>query len=317
MRKEFLRVTVIAAIVLLLPTLAITWGDASHMAINRAAAEKVPADMPQFFGAHADYISYVGPEPDRWRSNLEEPLNRAQAPDHFMDMEYVEWLNPLPGDRYAFIKAVNERHAKDPQQLEAEKVGFQPYITIEIFDRLKVALREYRHALKEGRPTANAEANALFYAGWLGHYVGDGSNPMHTSKQYNGWVGDNPKGYTTAHDTHSKFESVFVNANPEVLKFDDLVGAPKHLDHPFEDYIAYLNDSRAKIEQTYQLEKECAFDGRGTPAGREFVRQQLGRAAQMLLNMWYTAWVDSARDPEPYHGPREERKEHGCEVKQP
>ena len=34
------------------------------------------------------------------------------------------------------------------------------------------------------------------------------------------------------------------HANPEVTHISDLVAAPKHLDHPFEDYIAYLADGR-------------------------------------------------------------------------
>src|SRR5581483_1165465 len=58
-----------------------------------------------------------------------------------------------------------------------------------------------------------------FYAGWLGHYVGDGAQPLHVTVQYNGWTGPNPNGYTTAHQIHSQFEGAFVAANihaPEV-----------------------------------------------------------------------------------------------------
>src|SRR5208337_547116 len=149
-----------------------------------------------------------------------------------------------------------------------EKIGFQPYITIEVFDRLKVAFREYRHARAEGRSTADAEANAIFYAGWLGHYVGDGSNPMHTSIQYNGWVGPNPRGYSTTHDVHSKMETAFVNANPEVTRIADLVNAPRHLAHPFDDYVDYLRESQSRIEPAYEFEKVCGFEGKGTPESR-------------------------------------------------
>ncbi|HVP64417.1 MAG TPA: nuclease [candidate division Zixibacteria bacterium] len=314
MRKLLFATLLVVLAIVLVPTLANTWGDTGHLSINRTAIEKAPADMPAFFKSNPDYIAYDGPEPDRWRSNLEEPLNRAQAPDHFIDMEYVDWMKPLPSERYAYIRAIYERRAQHPEQLEPEKVGFQPYITIEVFDRLKVAFREYRHAQKEGRPTANAEANALFYAAWLGHYVGDGANPLHTTKQYNGWVGDNPNGYTTEHTIHSKMETAFVNANPEVTKFADLVGTPRHLDHPFEDYIAYLRESQGKVEKVYQLDKACGFEGKGSPESREFIRQQMGRGAQMLLNMWYTAWVDSAQDPEPWHD-HGDKKPHACEAK--
>ena len=223
------------AVAVFLPALASGWGDVGHTTINRAAAEKIPAGMPPFLKAAENRIAWLGPEPDRWRSELEKPLNEAQAPDHFIDLESVDWLKPLPPDRYRFIQAVYEYRAQHPQTgvPEPEKIGFQPYITIEIFDRLKVAFRQYRHAMAGQGSKADAEADAIFYAGWLGHYVGDGSNPMHTSIQYNGWVGPNPKGFSTAHDVHAKMETGFVNANPEVTRIADLVGKPRHLDASF------------------------------------------------------------------------------------
>jgi hypothetical protein len=302
MSKRIFRRTAGALIVaawVLLPTLTSGWGDAGHMAINRAAANVLPASMPQFLKANSGHIAWLGPEPDRWRSNLEKPLNDAQAPDHFIDLEYVDWLKPLPPDRYKFIHAVEVYRAQHPEAgiPQPERIGFQPYITIEVFDRLKVAFREYRHAKAEHRSTADAEANAIFYAGWLGHYVGDGSNPMHTSIHYNGWVGPNPRGYTTSHDVHSKMETVFVNANPEVTEIAALMHAPRHLDHPFDDYLAYLRESQSKIERAYALEKAGGFDGHGSRESREFIHRQLARGAQMLLDMWYTAWIDSAQEP--------------------
>jgi hypothetical protein len=296
--------SLIVAMALLMPTLAPGWGDAGHTTINRVAAEKIPDTMPAFLRIASPRIAWLGPEPDRWRSNLERPLNDAQAPDHFINLESVDWLKPLPPDRYRFIQAVYEYRAQHPRSGVPlpEKIGFQPYIAIEIFDRLKVAFREYRHAQAQRSSTADAEANAIFYAGWLGHYVGDGSNPMHTSIQYDGWVGPNPSGFSTAHGVHSKMETAFVNANPEVTHIADLVGRPTHLEQPFEDYVAYLRDSQSRIKRAYQLEKEGGFDGRGTRESREFIRQQLGRGAQMLLNLWYTAWVDSARESESQPG---------------
>ncbi len=314
MRKHFIRISLVAAALFLIPTLALSWGDDGHKLINHAAVLALPADMPAFLKAGDTQITYEGPEPDRWRSELEKPHEQAQAPDHFIDMEYVDWMKEFPADRYKYIQAIYEYRAAHPEAKipQPEKVGFQPYATIEVFDRLKVAFREYRHAKAKGLPTAQAEANALFYAGWLGHYVADGANPMHTSIEYNGWVGDNPKGYTTSHDIHYKFESGFVRANLENLSgIEGMLTAPKHLDHPFEDYIAYLNQSRGLVEKAYAIEKECGFEGHGTADGREFVKQRLAAGAQMLANMWYTAWVDSEKEPEPYKpnsSPREKQE---------
>jgi hypothetical protein len=294
-------VCVVLAASLLLPAAAMGWGEVGHVTINRVAAEKSAAAMPAFLASASGRIAWLGPEPDRWRSELEMPLNRAQAPDHYIDLELVDWLRPLPPDRYEFIAAVYEYRARHPEAglPPPEKIGLQPYIVIEVFDRLKVAFRQYREARATHSSTADAEADAIFYAGWLGHYVGDGSNPMHTSIQYDGWVGANPKHYTTEHGVHAKMETTFVNANPAVTRIENLVGRPVHLEHPFEDYVAYLRESQAKVERAYALEKNGGFDGSGTAESREFIREQLGRGAQELLNLWYTAWVDSAQEPTP------------------
>jgi hypothetical protein len=313
MRKYLVRFFIIAFALFLIPTLALSYGDDGHRLINQAAVARIPADMPEFMKAGSVQIVYEAPEPDRWRSDLEKPLEQAQAPDHFIDMEYVDWMKQLPADRYKFIQAIYEYRAAHPEAgiPQPEKVGFQPYITIEVFDRLKVAFREYRHAKAKNLPTAQAEANVLFYAGWLGHYVGDGANPMHTSIQYNGWVGPNPNGYSTSHDIHYNFESGFVRSNLNEVQIDGMVGAPKHLENPFEDYIAYLRTSRSHIEKLYAIDKECGFEGRGSADAVKFEKERLAAGAQMLVNLWYTAWVDSAKEPEPYHSTREP-KERQC-----
>jgi hypothetical protein len=273
------------------------WGDIGHMLINRAAAEKVPASMPQFLKQAAARIEYLGPEPDRWRNPIEASLKNAQEPDHFIDLERVADIPQLPPGRYDFYrllyakKLASKDHSDDYMP---DKVGLQPYITTEIYQRMVVAFREYRRLQKENKPTGGVEQNIIFYAGWLGHYVGDGANPMHTTIQYNGWVGDNPNGYTTAKNVHYEFESGFVQRIQQQLTITDLVKEPVRMQHPFEDYVAYLRASNGMVEKSYQLEKAGGFKETGTPEGREFVRQRLAAGAQMLLNLWYTAWEESA-----------------------
>jgi hypothetical protein len=313
MRKNIGRVVFVAMLVALLTTIAISWGNEGHLAINKIAAQKIPADMPQVIKQQADYVSYNGPEPDRWREKSEATLKYAQEPDHFMDMEYVDWMKQLPADRYLFIRAIYEHRAAVPadatEMMYPEKIGFQPYATIEVYGKLKVAFREYRKAQKEGRSTADAERNITYYAGWLGHYVADGSNPLHATRNYNGWVDANPNGYATDHEIHWKMEGPIIGRILQSgVKFDDLVGAPKKLDKPFDDYVAYLRESQTKAEDVYKLEKACGFEGNGSSEAREFLRQQLGRGAQMLLNMWHTAWVESAVEPPPYVAPKREAK---------
>ena len=301
-----------AAAVALLPVMLVqqsfAWGADGHSIINRLAAAALPADVPEFLRSPAalDAMQYYGPEPDRWRSPAEPELDAAQAPEHFIDLDYADLAGPLPRQRYDYIRALAAAQAKHPDlaaSLTPEKVGLQPYVTTEVYERLQSAFRDYRALVAAKKDTKPSEAEIVFLAGWLGHYVGDGSQPLHTSIQYNGWVGPNPHGYTTEHRIHSLFESQFVHANVTAADVAPLIPAkPVVLGDVFDDYMKYLRNSNSLVEQTYQLEKAGAFAGTGTPAGKAFVDEQLAAGATELRNMIYTAWEKSAVPVPAYHG---------------
>src|SRR6202012_401787 len=120
------------------------------------------------------------------------------------------------------------------------------YITNEVWERLKSAMRDYREQTARHGDTKPVEAAILFYSAWLGHYVGDGSQPLHVTIQYNGWTGPNPHGYTTEHRIHAQFESVFVSANVKPADVAKLIAAkPVVLGDVFTDYVAYLRHSQS------------------------------------------------------------------------
>jgi hypothetical protein len=48
------------------------------------------------------------------------------------------------------------------------------------------------------------------------------------------------------------------------------------------------------VEKVYQLEKAGGFTGKGSPEAFEFTTHRLAAGAQMLLDLWYTAWLESA-----------------------
>ena len=299
----------VATAALLLPILAVTpafgWGSDGHKMINRLAGAALPADVPAFLRSPEalDALAYFGPEPDRWRSPAEPELNAAQAPEHFIDLEWADFVGPLPRRRYDFIRALAAAQAAHPGiPLTPEKVGLQPYVTVEVYERLKSAMREYRGLKAANSDTKPVECEIVFLAGWLGHYVGDGSMPLHTSIQYNGWTGPNPNGYTTEHHIHALFESEYVAANVKPGDVAPLVAArPVVLNDIFTDYVAYLRHSNSLVEKTYQLEKTGAFTGAGTPEGKAMVDERLAAGATELRDVIYTAWVKSA-DPVPqYH----------------
>jgi len=268
--------------------------------INRLAAGTLPADMPAFLHSETaiNEIEYLGPEPDRWRSPAEPELLAAQAPEHFIDLEPADALGPLPHKRLEFeanVYAAGQR---------PEKIGLQPWETIEVWERLKAAMRQYRAMSANHEDTRPVEEAILFYAGWLGHYVGDGSMPLHTTIQYNGWVGPNPNGYTTGHQIHYQFESRFVAANIHAPEVGAKMTPAKAFDGDvFDAYIAYLRGTSTFVEKVYQLEKAGGFVGAGSPESREFTAERLAAGATMLRDMIYSAWLASAKPVlDPYAG---------------
>jgi hypothetical protein len=279
---------------------AFAWGSKGHEMVNWLAWKHLPRELPAFLRSATvgDEIEFLGPEPDRWRSPQEPELASEQGPEHFINLELADRIGPLPRQRWQFVHALygyGERNPDEAAQMLPEKVGLQPWQATEVEERLQAAFRTWREEKAKHRDTRPVEASIIFYMGWLGHYVADGSQPLHTSIHYNGWVGTNPHGYTTVHSIHSIFETDFVNAN---IDEDDLKGRikkPQSLADVFEDYVAYLRQSNALVEKTYQLEKAGGFEGKGSSESRKFTEDRLAAAVTMLDSLWLTAWENSAK----------------------
>ena len=273
------------------------WGSEGHVYVNQVAAENLPSDVPAFLRSAVAELAYLGPEPDRWRDSDDPALKSAQEPDHYIDLERLDWLNAFPQGRYQFYQRLYEKRAqaKDhPDDYLPEHVGMQPYIVMEIFDRLTTAFEEYRRLHNRDEATSFVEHDIIFYAGWLGHYVADGSQPLHTTIHYNGWVGPNPNGYVTRGGIHSEFETAYVARNIGAGDFRDLIHRPEHMTAPFDAYLRYLRSSNSLVERVYQLEKAGGFRDTGSPEAYDFTTHRLGAGSQMLVDLWYTSWLDSS-----------------------
>jgi hypothetical protein len=290
----------LAATAVAVPTNLLAWGDAGHRLSGLAAAQKLPEDMPAFFRAASQQLSYLNPEPDRWKdraeSTIDPALNGGTSPDHYIDMDLA-----TPAVLAASLTAPNRLAYADTLRaagVSASTMGYLPFAILEQAQRLRGDFRMWRIA-PDSTVRAWIEARIIDDAGILGHYVSDGSNPHHTTKHHNGWVGDNPKGYTTDNRFHSRFESAYVQAN---IKLPDVLGgmtnAPRVLPNLRADIIAYLNTSFAQLDRLYELDKVTPFQAESTtPEQKAFASARLAAGAEMLRDIWYTAWVTSAPQP--------------------
>jgi hypothetical protein len=261
--------------------------------VNRLATETASPKLPEFMNAAREHLSYNGYEPDRWREEgRTSAMNTAQEPDHFFDSEYWGAISTIEPDRYAFMEKVGAK------KIQLRTIGYLPYAIIENYGKLVDAFRFWRNA-KNPENRESARANAVYVAGVLGHYVGDGSMPMHMSIHYNGWLdtSPNPKNYTKEtkeRGFHARYESAYVNAAIEIAAVRPKVQAPQRLANVWDSIKQYLTIGFADLEAAYELEKTGEFNPQQPrPKGTDFIASELARAGTMLGSLWYTAWLES------------------------
>jgi hypothetical protein len=282
------------------------WGPRGHITANRVAVATIPADGPVFLKNYSDYIAQTGPLPDSWR-NATEPYSKLfEDPNHGWFKEQFSFMKQIPRSRYEFVLALYDEYLRiktsDPARAKLTNVrwtGTMPYAAMENYDRMKAAMRQYRQQAARKEDTKYIEQDIAFYLGWLGHYTADGAQPLHDTIHHDGWLGPNPKGYTTDPRVHGRLESSFV----ELIQLSDadltpLTTAPKVLADPFAAMLNHLDDASTHVEQVYILDKAGAFaDAKNAEAG-QLVKTQLAKAASLLRDLACTAWVESGKAPE-------------------
>jgi len=284
------------------------WGVRGHQSANTAAVRGIPADGPIFLRDYEEWIAKTGPIPDTWRGPAVPFSKIFEDPNHGWFREQFGFMDTIPRSRYEFVLRLYDEylriHDKDPARAALMNVrwtGTLPYAAMENFDRMKAAMLAYRGLMAANAPESRKDAELLardiaFYMGWLGHYTADGAQPLHDTIHHDGWVGPNPKRYTTDPRVHGRFESAFVEliqlAPADLTPFME---AAKMLDDPFAAIIAHLDDAATHVEEVYAFDQSGALaDKTSAPAAR-LVRMQLARAASLLRDLTYTAWLESAR----------------------
>src|SRR5665213_3388996 len=302
------------------------WDYEGHHAINELALASLPPDFGGFEMTPAlkARVAYLAGEPDRWRNTTDLPLKHVNGPDHYFDLEDLPLcgLTPetLPPLRYDFVADLAVARAAHPEKFPAidpdkdadhtrELDGFLPWAITEHYEKLKSdfstlkTLRQYG-----GTPVeiANAEADCVYVMGVMGHFVGDGSQPLHTTKYFNGWFGDNPKGFTTRTTFHAWIDGGYFKKTGGI-KVETLVGKIQPAtrianaaepDGIFHDVVGYLAEQNKFVGPLYQMDKDGQLTGDGDK-GMEavpFLDGQLVKAGQMLGNIWLTAWLEAPAD---------------------
>jgi hypothetical protein len=326
-----LAVTVVGSVSSPIATQA--WDYEGHRVVNQLALAALPTNFPAFVKTPAaqERIAFLSGEPDRWRNQGtgrnptdDVVLSHFAGPDHYFDLEdldsYGLKAETLPVFRFEFTGLLAKLRAAHPEKFEPidpaqnqdrtkELPGFAPWAIVELCGKLRAGF-SYLKAFQDygGTPEeiANAEANIIYIMGVMGHYVGDCAQPLHVTKHHHGWVGENPKGFTTERSIHSWIDGGFfkktggVKAEPlrGRIRPARVVNDPTKSEDLFRKVMAYLQETFREVEPLYQMNK----DGKLTPEnessreGRVYLEGQLVKGGQMLGDLWYSAWQQAGED---------------------
>jgi hypothetical protein len=306
------------------------WDYDGHRMINQVALASLPAEVPAFVRepVSAERIAFLAGEPDRWRNVPDLPLRQSGGSwsDHFCDLEEIPWAGlafaTLPSFRYDFIVQFAAGRAAHPEKFlpinpaknvdhSGEWPGFAPWAITEYFGKLRSAFSYLKVLAELGTPDeiANAQANAIYVMGVMGHYVGDCAQPLHTTIHHNGWVGGNPHGYTTWPGLHSWIDGGFtakagikyaeLGSRVKPAQPISLAPRPDGRDPMFVAVLDYLLAQHGLVEPLYRLEQAGRL-GHGdqpvTDEARAFITGQMLKGGNMLGSIWLTAYSGAVPD---------------------
>lgn len=309
------------------PSRAGAWDYEGHRLVALLALRTLPTNFPAFVQSPAatERVAFLSGEPDRWRNSPDAIFGHVHKPDHFFDYDELPLygidpaaLSPFRHEataQFAAARAANPKQfrpsdpARDPD-LTRGRIGYLPWTMAEHQGRLKSGFSYLRVFEEAGSPEErlNAEQNIIYMMGVMAHYVGDAVQPLHTTRHFNGWVGDNPEGYTSNRTFHSWIDGGFpgrLGLEVEPLAARLRPARRLALDEPgasrtnvFPALLKFIERQHSQVEPLYRLDRDGRLSGRGVPPaeGRAFIERQMIEGAQLLGDMWVTAWQDAPPD---------------------
>lgn len=297
-----------AAALAIPPHAAFAWGNSGHRMVGEVAMRALPSEIPAFLRTRqaAIDVGEFSREPDRSKgAGKVHDQDRDAA--HFVDLEDDGRI--LGGPRLDALPATRADYEKALQAVgqDSWKAGYLPYSIVDRWQQLAKDFAFWRVVkAAEANPKWRAhrawfkadrqrrEAQILYDLGFLSHFVGDGSQPLHVTAHYNGW-GDypNPNGYSKAR-LHAPFESDLVYANVREPAVAAKVAPFRSCGCAIEKRTTdYLLRTGALVEPFYQMEKSGGLNA-GDPRGTALATQQLAVGASELRDLVVEAWRNSA-----------------------
>lgn len=297
---------------------ALAWDEEGHIIVTQMAIERMPTTMPDWLRSPEvrSRLTYLCAEPDRWKGQHSAQLDHMNNPEHYLDVEsladYGLTLKTLPSFRREFIDVLATRRALNPEQFPKYDrakdptyirltPGLLPYRVAELEWQLAsswTTLKTYEQnpSLVNDELIRNARENVVYHMGIISHYIGDGSQPLHTTIHHNGWEGPNPNGYTTDKKFHQLIDGGLIGQfriTPDSLRSRALPPKKVSSKEYWPMICQYLDDTQKNVEPLYALEKSGELY---KPEGKRFIEDRLLDGGAMLAGVWVAAYEAATID---------------------
>jgi hypothetical protein len=252
--------------------LAAGWGGTGHRFINSRAAVHLPPAMNAFIQDSTYFAQHASDADYRKGSDT------AEGPKHFIDLENIPGYPKLTGNLDSLVAIMGWPVVKAN--------GILPWAPVWAYDTLVVRLRR---GDAQGVRTAASD---------IGHYVGDGHQPLHNTNNYNGQ-------YTNNYGIHSRYETGMIDAYRSLLTVN--AGSVRYIPDRFSFVLAYSIDGNRFADSIMNGDRVAkvvsGWNGSGDPPAQYYATlwqmtsfltlRQFQNSTEALASLWYSAWVDA------------------------
>jgi len=258
---------VLAAVVSAASPSAFAWDSRTHRLIARLAIGGLPwSTLKDALLANEQRVETASVEPD---TKLKELYGRDETRKHYIDIEDLsdDGFGKLDPD----LAVMRKKYSPETMK----QAGSVPWTVQSIAIELNTA--ELRGQCAE----------LLTLSGYLAHYVGDSTQPLHTTRYYDGLAGDR--------GMHARFEFAVdrevdeigplatpqVKARPIRSVWDAELSELKHAHELIDEVFAADRAARGENEAAYQQSLKSILP---------MVVAQVARAASALASIWQYEW---------------------------
>jgi hypothetical protein len=266
------RVTIATlACVLLAWSPAFAWDSRTHREITKLAIDALPpSPLKDYFAANDSRLQYYSVQPDVIRERYGD---EEEAIRHYINLEY------FGADAFAVLvpdlAAMNKRFGAST----VHRAGTLPWTIVEFSNSLA-------QAWARGDCTGVLRA-----AGFLAHYVGDASQPLHTTVNYDGLAQDR--------GVHMRLEKA---VDDDIASLGEAARREAHpipIESVWPVAISEIRDANSHVAEVLAADRTAraesprrrgAYDIALLSRERPMIVGQLARGASVLASIWLYEW---------------------------